>query len=103
MLILDTRQTRRRERQRSQVTIFNQVHNLQQTIVALLLLASPALLMAQTNPTQAERWLLKADLAPPLIVPTSIQKWERERKDIRTNLWRLLGKLPPRPRTPKVE
>jgi dienelactone hydrolase len=59
--------------------------------------------MAQTNQTQAERWLLKADLPPALVVPTSIQKWELERKDIRTNLWRLLGKLPPRPRTPKIE
>jgi len=85
------------------MTVLNQVHNLKQTTVALLLLTSPALLMAQTNQTQSERWLLKADLAPPLVAPASIQKWELERKDIRSNLWHLLGKLPPRPRTPKVE
>src|SRR5690348_14702909 len=51
-------------RRRSQMTVLNQVHNLKQTTVALLLLTSPALLMAQTNQTQSERWLLKADLAP---------------------------------------
>jgi dienelactone hydrolase len=80
-----------------------QVHSLQPTTLALLLLAAPDSLMAQTNQTQAERWLGKADLPPALAVPNSIEKWELDRKDIRATLSRLLGKLPPRPSVPQVQ
>jgi dienelactone hydrolase len=36
-------------------------------------------------------------------VPASREAWEIKRQEVRTELWRLLGKLPPRPAAPKVE
>jgi dienelactone hydrolase len=59
--------------------------------------------MAQTNQTDAERWLAKAELAPPFAAPASRDAWEIQRRDIRAELWKLLGRLPPRPKTPSVE
>jgi dienelactone hydrolase len=56
----------------------------------------------QTNQTAAARWLAKADLASPFVVPTTRRGWEGVRRDVRGQLWQLLGKLPPRPRVPAV-
>ncbi len=53
--------------------------------------------------TDAARWLTGAQLAPPLSVPTTRAAWETKRKQIRSELWELLGKLPPRPKTPRIE
>ncbi len=53
--------------------------------------------------TDAARWLTGAQLAPPLSVPTKRAAWETKRKQIRSELWELLGKLPPRPKTPRIE
>ncbi len=58
---------------------------------------------AQSNNTDAARWLAKADLAPPFVVPASRDAWEVKRQELRAELWKLLGRLPPRPATPKVE
>lgn len=58
---------------------------------------------AQTNQTDAERWLAKAQIAPPFRAPESKAAWEKQRKEIRKEVWDLLGKLPPRPSKPKVE
>jgi len=58
---------------------------------------------AETNQTNAERWLAKAELAPPFAVPASRDAWEVKRLEVRAQLWALLGRLPPRPRTPRVE
>jgi dienelactone hydrolase len=69
----------------------------------LLLLGAPMLLMAQTNQSVPERWLAKADLGSALIIPDSKSSWELERKEIRATLWQLLGKLPPRPKVPRVQ
>jgi dienelactone hydrolase len=71
--------------------------------LAALFGLAPSILMAQTNPTDAARWLAKANLAPPFVVPASRAKWEAQRKQVRAQLWELLGQLPPRPRRPKVE
>jgi len=60
-------------------------------------------LMGQTNQSDAQRWLAKAPIAPPFALPATKTAWERERKKIRAQLWELLGKLPPRPKLPKVE
>src|SRR5437870_13533730 len=73
-----------------------------------LLLASaiyslPKLLMAQTNETDAARWLAKAEIAPPFTAPASRQAWETRRKQVRAELRKLLGKLPLRPKRPHVE
>jgi dienelactone hydrolase len=69
---------------------------------ALLYLA-PDALMAQTNQTIAARWLANAQIAPPFTVPDSRTVWEAQRRQVRAQLWQLLGKLPPRPKQPKVE
>ena len=70
--------------------------------VGFLALSEP-LLMAETNQTAATRWLAKADLASPFTVPTTRRTWEATRREVRGQLWQLLGKLPPRPRVPTVK
>jgi dienelactone hydrolase len=57
---------------------------------------------AQNTPATAERWLAAAPPIPRFEVPSSREAWEAERPRIRTELWRLLGKLPPRPKVPAV-
>ena len=59
--------------------------------------------MSETNQTDAHRWLAKAPVAPPFTVSKSKAGWEAQRKQVRAQLWELLGKLPPRPKLPKVE
>lgn len=59
-------------------------------------------LMAATNATAAERWLAKADLATPFAVPSTRRTWENARRELRSQLWQQLGKLPPRPTVPRV-
>ena len=58
---------------------------------------------AQPDQTVAERWMSKAELAPPFTEPISREAWEVKRTEVRAELWKLLGQLPPRPKTPKVE
>jgi len=67
------------------------------------ILAIPRLLMADTNQTAATRWLANAPPVPAFAVPASLDAWKAKRKEIGSTLWNLLGKLPPRPSTPKVE
>jgi dienelactone hydrolase len=59
--------------------------------------------MSQTNQTDARLWLAKVSLAPPFTVANSTAAWAAQRKQVRAQLWELLGKLPPRPGLPKVE
>jgi len=79
------------------------MHTLHFAAAAFLLFAAAPILVAQANQSQAERWLAQAQLLPPFAVPNSLAKWEDERKDIRNTLWGLLGRLPPRPRVPKIQ
>ncbi len=72
-------------------------------LLSALIWSAPDILMAQTNQTDAARWLARAELAPPFVVPQSRKAWETQRRQIRSELWKLLGKLPPRPNLPKVE
>src|SRR6185503_20885541 len=65
------------------------------------LLAEP-FVMAQTDQSMAERWLEAAETAPEFKVAGSLRGWERQRKQVREQLWNLLGNLPPRPKAPKV-
>jgi len=58
---------------------------------------------AQSDQSDTTRWLEKAKIAPAFHTPTSKASWEKERKKIRAQVWDLLGKLPPRPKTPKIE
>ena len=59
-------------------------------------------LMAQTNLPAAEAWLAAAPIAPEFAVPKTKATWEKRRTEVRATLWQLLGKLPPRPKVPKV-
>ncbi|HTL18212.1 MAG TPA: hypothetical protein VL793_13325, partial [Patescibacteria group bacterium] len=72
-------------------------------LLALLLLGQPAPLMSQPDSSETRRWLANADLVPTLATPGSKREWQREREKIRTTLWQLLGKLPPRPKIPAVK
>ena len=68
--------------------------------IALFLAAGS--LMAQTNVSNAEAWLAAAPVAPEFSVPKTKATWEKRRPEVRATLWQLLGKLPPRPKVPKV-
>lgn len=72
--------------------------------ICFLGLVEPTLMAQanQTNQTAAARWLAKADLASPFTVPKTRRAWEGTRREVRAQLWQLLGKLPPRPRVPTV-
>ncbi|MCX6921745.1 MAG: dienelactone hydrolase family protein [Verrucomicrobia bacterium] len=59
--------------------------------------------MGQTNETVASRWLAKSRVAAPFTVAGTRGAWEQQRRQVRTQLWKLLGKLPPRPKLPKVQ
>ena len=72
-------------------------------IAACLVLSCMVSSIALADPSAAESWLAKAELAPPLAVPSSREAWEVERGQIRAELWNLLGRLPRRPKTPNVE
>src|SRR4051794_38651823 len=68
-----------------------------------LMFPAPSFLMAQTNETPAMRWLASVPVAPAFSSPGSERAWETRRKEIRGELWRLLGELPQRPKVPQVE
>jgi dienelactone hydrolase len=79
------------------------MHRLKFFLLSSLLWLIPGAMVAQTNQPEAQRWLAKAEIAPPFTAPTSKAAWEQERGKIRAQLWELLGKLPPRPNLPKAE
>src|SRR5215471_17868040 len=60
-------------------------------------------LVADTNETDAARWLAKAPIAPPFKAPATKSAWESKRKEIRDQTMALLGKLPPRPQRPQIK
>ncbi len=64
------------------------------TITVCLILLLTHMHAAESN---AEAWLAKTKLAPPLQVPTSLEAWQQQRTEIRAKLNTLLGDLPPRP------
>jgi dipeptidyl aminopeptidase/acylaminoacyl peptidase len=78
------------------------MYPLKLTTVGLLLYCAPVALMAQAEETQADQWLAKAQMSPPFTAPQSQAKWTLQRQEIRDTLWKLLGKLPARPKVPQV-
>ena len=72
-------------------------------VLVILVGMAPLNMKAQTNESDAARWLATAELAPAFKAPTSRQTWEKERRRVRAQVWELLGKLPPRPKLPRVE
>ena len=79
------------------------MHRFTILILPLLLFLTPGAMLAQTNQTEAQRWLAKTAPVPPFTTPVSKAAWEQDRVKIRAQLWELLGKLPPRPKLPRVE
>ncbi len=72
-------------------------------IGCLTLFCMSSRLTAQTNQPQAVQWLENAGPVPQFKVPNSRVAWEKRRKEVRSELNRLLGKLPPRPKVPPVQ
>ena len=70
---------------------------------AIVLFSGEKLSMAQTNQSQGSRWLENSPPVPEFIVPSTKIAWEKRRAEIRNELFQLLGKLPPRPKIPKVK
>ncbi len=70
---------------------------------AALVYFAPRVVMAQTNQTEATRWLEGARIAPAFKVPATRAAWERKHAEVRAELWKLLGQLPPRPKLPRVQ
>lgn len=52
-------------------------------------------------PTNAQRWLESVDI-PAFMVPATKEAWLKQRAEIRSTLWKLLGDFPPRPAVPAV-
>ena len=59
--------------------------------------------MAGMNRAEAARWLANAPVATAFAVPATRKAWETKRAEIRERLWQLLGRLPSRPKIPRVE
>jgi dipeptidyl aminopeptidase/acylaminoacyl peptidase len=59
--------------------------------------------MGQTNQTIADRWLAHAQLAPPFKAPASKGAWDLSRREVRSQVIDLLGKLPARPEKPVIK
>ncbi|HEV2209568.1 MAG TPA: alpha/beta hydrolase family protein [Verrucomicrobiae bacterium] len=62
----------------------------------------PSVLMGQAEQSQAERWLSHAPPVPPFTAPHTLEQWQRQRTQVRAQLWQLLGRLPPRPASPAM-
>jgi dienelactone hydrolase len=65
----------------------------------MLSLCSP---MAHSQSADVDRWLAKSRIASDFKAPKTKAAWQKQRQQIRAELWRLLGDLPPRPKLPKV-
>jgi len=72
-------------------------------ILFIAIYSLPRLLMGQTNEIEIVQWLSKAELAPPFAAPASLEAWMTKREEIRSRVWQLLGKLPPRPKGLQVQ
>ncbi len=72
-------------------------------LLAAFLQGNEAALMAQTTNNLPSPWLDALGPAPEFTVPKTKAAWQKQRAKIREQLWGVLGKLPPRPKSPKVE
>ncbi len=59
--------------------------------------------IAQTNQNMALPWKQKAPPVPELAIPATAREWEKQRAEIRAEIWKLFGQLPPRPTVPEVK
>jgi dienelactone hydrolase len=56
-----------------------------------------------TNTNFSQIWLEAAPKVPELTIPSDLNQWEHDRTQIRAQLWKLLGDLPPKPKVPVVK
>ena len=85
------------------ITIMNgNLAEVRALLLAALMYFASNTLMADTNQTDAARWLAKSEIAGPFRVSKSRAAWQAQRKQVRSQLWELLGKLPPRPKLAAV-
>lgn len=73
------------------------------TTVALMTPMAPAEAKPPPVSDQGRHWLRAIPPTPELKVPDSQEQWDRQRQEIRDQLWKLLGKLPPRPKQVQVK
>ena len=71
--------------------------------LAFSLIAHTNHLMAQSNSSEAQRWLAASPQTPEFRAPPSKEAWTVQREIIRAQLSQLLGPLPPRPKTPAIK
>ncbi len=50
-----------------------------------------------------EAWLAASPMAAPFVAPVDLPSWHSRKQWIRSELWQLLGNLPPRPKNPSVK
>jgi dienelactone hydrolase len=65
--------------------------------------AANATMAQSTNLPAWQRWLETAPPIPEFQPPGTLKAWRKQRAAIRSDLWQLLGNLPPRPRSPVVQ
>lgn len=71
------------------------------SLIVSLFLVNPA--MAQpTNRPAWQRWLDAAPAIPDFQPSPTLGEWQKKREQVRADLWRLLGRLPPRPAPPTM-
>jgi dienelactone hydrolase len=68
----------------------------------LALIAAGAGAAVDSTAPDWRRWLDHVQLAPDFQVAATRDAFVRQRDDVRATLWRLLGRLPPRPAVPRV-
>jgi dienelactone hydrolase len=68
----------------------------------MLLLTAGTYMTVEVKASEAEQWLNAAGQVPEFVVPGSLGEWRQAREEIRGTLGALLGDLPARPETPKV-
>jgi dienelactone hydrolase len=74
------------------------------TLAMLLVVSSqPTMAQNEKETNRAAAWLAHAPLPPPFQPGPSRGDWQKQRLEIRSRLWELLGKLPPRPSVPTIE
>jgi dienelactone hydrolase len=59
--------------------------------------------MPRTKNSETPRWLGTAPVAAEFKPPRTRRAWETKRVEVREQLWQLLGRLPSRPKIPRVE
>jgi dienelactone hydrolase len=72
-------------------------------VLGLAVLTQAPLMAESSKPEDKGKPAPKVALAPEFTVPPLKSAWERKRRQVREQLWQLLGKLPPRPKHLTVE